>query len=398
MSGEDALRADVLRHLRAGAGAAPEPAAFAALALRAFAHQYARNAPYRAYCDRRGLTPASVRDWRDAPAVPTAAFREVPLVCGSAAAAQRVFRTSGTTRGAERRGAHHVRDLALYDASLEAGFRHFVLPDGAEPRMLSLVPPPEELPDSSLAYMIGRLVPRGALPPEGTSRDASAGGFFASVREGVRARALAAALRRAEEEGAPVALLGTSLAFLDWLEALPADTRFRLPPGSRIMDTGGYKGSGRSVPAATLREIYATRLGIPAKLCVNEYGMTELCSQFYDTALRDALVDGPAADVSSDGERAGGAGGEARRKAGPWWIRARVMDPETLAPCAPGDVGILQHFDLANLESVSAVQTEDVGRAVPGGFVLLGRAAGAPPRGCSIAMDVLLRAVRERSP
>ncbi len=59
-----------------------------------------------------------------------------------------------------------------------------------------------------------------------------------------------------------------------------------------------------------------------------------------------------------------------------------------------GRPGLLAHFDLANLGSVSAVLTEDVGVGEPGGFRLLGRAAGAEPRGCSIAMDDLLAAVR----
>jgi hypothetical protein len=40
------------------------------------------------------------------------------------------------------------------------------------------------------------------------------------------------------------------------------------------------------------------------------------------------------------------------------------------------------------------VQTEDVGVEVDDGFRLLGRAAGAVPRGCSIAMDELLAAAR----
>jgi hypothetical protein len=47
--------------------------------------------------------------------------------------------------------------------------------------------------------------------------------------------------------------------------------------------------------------------------------------------------------------------------------------------------------DLANLGSVAAIQTEDLGRVDEHGLVLEGRAVGATPRGCSIAMDLLLR-------
>src|SRR5690606_3750167 len=71
--------------------------AFNAIALRVFAYQYERNAPYAAFCARRGHTPETVTHWTGIPAVPTAAFKEVDLVAGDPAAAQAVFRTSGTT-------------------------------------------------------------------------------------------------------------------------------------------------------------------------------------------------------------------------------------------------------------------------------------------------------------
>jgi hypothetical protein len=77
-------------------------------------------------------------------------------------------------------------------------------------------------------------------------------------------------------------------------------------------------------------------------------------------------------------------------------VRTRVVDPVTLDPLPAGREGLLQHFDLANIGSVIAVQTEDVGVMQDDGFVVIGRAAGATPRGCSIAMDELLSAVRER--
>jgi hypothetical protein len=144
------------------------------------------------------------------------------------------------------------------------------------------------------------------------------------------------------------------------------------------MDTGGYKGKGRDVPEDVLRETYQALLGLDPASCVNEYGMTELCSQFYDTTLRDRVLRGRESE---------------RRKAPPPWVRVRVVDPETLAPLPRGRTGLLQHFDLANLGSVCAIQTEDLGVEHDDGFVVRGRPAGAQPRGCSIAMDDLLGAL-----
>jgi len=47
----------------------------------------------------------------------------------------------------------------------------------------------------------------------------------------------------------------------------------------------------------------------------------------------------------------------------------------------------LRHFDLANLNSVLAIQTEDLGRVAGSGFELLGRAPGAQLRGCSLTAE-----------
>lgn len=346
--------------------------AFNDIALRVFAFQFARNAPYAAYCERRGRTPVSVTHWTGIPAVPTAAFKEVALVAGTAADAEAVFRTSGTTRGAERRGTHYIPDVSLYHASLRPAFAACLLPDGPVMQMLSLMPASTELPDSSLAHMIDVV-----MAAFGDARSA----HVATAAGGIDHDALMLHLHDADARGAPVCLLGTSLSFIHWLDHLAArGTQFRLPDGSRLMDTGGYKGRSREVAEDALREQYGERLGIHASHCVNEYGMTELCSQFYDSTLRDAVQHRT----------------RERHKLAPPWVRTRIVDPETLEPVPAGSSGLLQHMDLANAGSVMAVQTEDVGIAVEDGFRLLGRVAGAMPRGCSIAMDLLLEVAAGR--
>ena len=89
---------DVLAYI-----AHPEPGRFAALALAVFAHQFASIPAYRAVCEGRGATPASVTDWGQIPPVPTLAFKRRDLCC---APPERIFMTSGTTAGRERRGRH----------------------------------------------------------------------------------------------------------------------------------------------------------------------------------------------------------------------------------------------------------------------------------------------------
>ena len=365
-----ALRARLLHVFEADPAAPLDDAAFDTLARDIFAWQFERNLPLAAWCRRRGRTPADIDHWSEIPAVPTAAFKEVALVAGSPADATTLFRTSGTTRGTERRGTHYLPDVSIYEASLAATFHTWLLPDGSQPRMLSLMPSSKELPDSSLAHMIDTVMERFGAP---------GGGTFATRDGGLDSAGLERAISDATDAGEPVCLLATTLAFAHWMDALrAAGLRFRLPDGSRLMDTGGPKGTTRVVDEAAMRDGYANRLGLPAHACINEYGMTELSSQFYDSSLRDHHLG-----------RAG-----PRRKQGPAWVRSRIVDPDTLQPLDDARAGLLQHFDLANLGSACAIQTEDVGYASDDGFVLLGRASGAQPRGCSIAVDELLAAAR----
>jgi hypothetical protein len=367
-----ALRATLIRHFEAGVGAGIRDTEFDRLAALVFRHQFENNAPYRAYCQSRGVTPAAVKGWLEVPAVPTSAFKAVPLVCGDPSAAEAVFLTSGTTGGQERRGAHYVPDLSLYRASLLAGFAAHLLPDGARPRMLALVAPADRATESSLSYMATAVME--------TFGSASSGVFL--DERGMDVEGLAGALRRASGSGEPVCVLATTSSLIHALDGLGARAeRFVLPTGSRVMDTGGFKGRGRAVPRDELYELVEDRIGIPAAWCVNEYGMTEMASQFYDGIAGTAASD----DVS------------ARVYRGPPWVRTRAVDPETLEPLPDGVVGILRHCDLANLGSVLSIQTEDLGVREGDGFRLLGRATGAEPRGCSLAAEALLSAARRSS-
>jgi hypothetical protein len=61
-----------------------------------------------------------------------------------------------------------------------------------------------------------------------------------------------------------------------------------------------------------------------------------------------------------------------------------VVSPDSGREVADGERGRLRLFDLANVWSVLAVQTEDVAIRRGDGFELLGRAAAAEPRGCSL--------------
>jgi acyl-CoA synthetase (AMP-forming)/AMP-acid ligase II len=340
---------------------------FDALALRLFAFQYRHCEPYRRFCDATGAAPSDVDRWQDVPAVPTGAFKELRIASFPPDAELKVFRTSGTAT--ERRGALHLDTLALYEGSLLPTLRRLLLPElepGERTTLRVLAPSPSALPDSSLSHMFGCLM--------AAHGDAHSGYDVRDDRLDVEG------LLKALDPRRPVALLGTAFAFVHLLDALEAAgaTRGRGPgiplaPGSRVMETGGFKGRAREVPREELHAAIAATLGVERQRIVNQYGMTELGSQFYDSALVDPR--GP------------------RRKLGPPWVRVRLVDPATGADVAPGEPGMIHVFDLANTGSVCAIQTADLGRAVDGeppGFEVLGRLAGAEERGCSIAADRML--------
>jgi hypothetical protein len=351
------LEAELAAAIEASRAGAPPPD-FDAWALRVFAWQLARNEPYRAFCERRRVAPERIVRWEDVPPVPTAAFRHADLACGPA---ESVFRTSGTTGGATARGRHLVTHLPLYRASALAAFERFVLPDGVRLPAVFLVPSPALRPDSSLARMCGWV-----------AESLADGADWLVGEAGLDEPGLVARLARGQAHGEALLLVGVTAAFV---RLFATGRTFRLAPGTRVVDTGGAKGLARPLSRpGFLRECW-TKLGVAGYHCVNEYGMTELCSQRYESPLED---------------RFHGRSLAPRRLLAPPWLRTRVLDPDTLAPVTPGEVGLLCHHDLANAGSVSVVLTEDLGRTVGGdGIEVVGRVSGAVPRGCGLLLEAL---------
>ena len=314
---------------------------FDRIAREVFSFQYARNGPYQAFCERMGRTPATVTHWTGIPAAPARAFKEMTLTCFPVAETVAEFHTSGTTQA--RAGRHLFRTLALYEAAIRPNFAGHLLPDGARLPMRVLTPSPANAPRSSLSHMMGVVL-----------RDFGGPG--------------SAFVNQVAPTDQPVFLLGTAFEFLSLFDQ---GVQLHLPAGSRAMETGGFKGRTREISKPELHALFEKQLGIPATHVVNEYGMTELSTQFYDETLRR----GRPTDV----------------KIPPPWARVIVVAPQTGTEAAHGERGLLRIFDLANLWSVLCVQTEDWGAVTDdGGFLILGRATGAEPRGCSLNTESLM--------
>jgi hypothetical protein len=364
------LEASILAWMRAALWNAPdrrESDPTGALLLESFREQVAAMPAYLSYARYVGIDPERITDWRDIPPVPSSAFKSHDLSSAPNIGAQTVtFQTSGTS--ISRPGRVRLSSTRLYETSLLRNFERHVLPDGARLRALIFGPLRTEAPSSSLWFMVDAIVRAFTLRATYLVRAGEPDWKVADE-----------SIAEAQRSGEPLLLLGTTLLFMAYFERLrEADRTFALPPGSRAMDTGGSKGLRSEFARSEVEEGFANRLGIPGSHLVNEYGMAEMGSQFYDDALLAAHERRPAL----------------RGKRIPPWVRTRVLDPETMQECSEGEAGILVHYDLANLEIPLAIQTEDVGRRVADRLILQGRLLGAEARGCSLAFEEFLDVAR----
>src|SRR2546427_13023604 len=91
------------------------------------------------------------------------------------------------------------------------------------------------------------------------------------------------ALRKSMETEQPVALLGTAFSFVQLLDDLSGRAlRFALPEGSRLMETGGYKGRSRSLPRTGTHALITRYPRVPTSQLLFGYGISELRFSSHD--------------------------------------------------------------------------------------------------------------------
>ena len=334
----------------------PASGDFNQLAKEAFAFQYEKVEAYRKLCDQNGTDPANVDDWRQIPPIPALAFKSLDLATVEGG---EVFRSSGTT--GDQQSVHRHGFLDLYRATIDRTIPAAVLGEMEHLPILSLIPDRAMSPDSSLSFMADHIIRQWGTP-QSVNAFGSRGVDFRLARSFFSAR---------QRDGQPVLILSTSFALDQLVESLAKlDLRFRLPAGTVVFETGGYKGRRREVARSELLASLQERLAVVPDHVVREYGMTELTSQLY-TGIRQ--------------------GGDQDLFLAPEWVKTRVLDPETLDETTMGTAGLICIFDLANLSSAVHLLTEDLGIMHDNGLLLTGRAAGADLRGCSLTVEDLWR-------
>ncbi|HEY3254211.1 MAG TPA: acyl-protein synthetase [Polyangiaceae bacterium] len=338
---------------------------FADLALAIANFQREHSAGYARLWASRARAVERVED---IPGVPCDAFRLARVALHPEDEDQLRFQTSGTTSGA--RGTHAMRVAQTYhELALHFG-RAALLSSPRAHHVVALAPLLDDPPTSSLGQMMALFMvdfaQRGPFDVRSAER-------WLIDERGVNLLGLEQAAQRAAERGEILLVLATSFALVGMLDQLEGRA-LPLPASAIVMQTGGFKGKTRELEPSELRAAVAKTFCISETQIVSEYGMTELTSQLYEATV-------PGSALARERRCAPGVYAE------PPWLRVVPVDPSSLEPVPNGEIGIARIVDLGNVDSAIAIQTQDRVRRVEGGIVLLGRAAGVPPRGCSLAIE-----------
>lgn len=328
------------------------------LAVTLFTYQYENSLSYRQFSIQQEKSPKTIKEWKDIPPVPINVFKSIFLSCCEQNDLGTTFMTSGTTKNGIRGKSYHP-SLKVYDHSMLKNFKNRFMKEKDNIDMGILFPDVSIMPNSSLAHYLSL-----ALKYFGTSNSG-----YRLNENGINFKQLFNDLDASEKNGTPYAILGASFSMVHLMDEMVKTNRtFNLPLGSKVLDTGGFKGQSRNISPDEFYKQLSNSLGIPRKNCINMYGMTELSSQFYDNGNEIC----PSI------------------KSGPHWIKSRVINPLTKADVTQGTRGVLVHTDLAHFNIASTILTEDLGIEKENGFLLLGRAGIEESKGCSMAVDEFL--------
>ena len=309
---------------------------FESIALELFSHQYHNCTPYREYVDTIGISPQEVTCLEQIPALPIEVFKIRDVYCGTRPA-QITFTSSGTSGMTPSR--HMVSNVEIYEQSFLQGFESFYGPI-EDIALYALLPKYLEREGSSLIYMTDKLISRAAD-----------GGFFLNDYTKLIER-----LTNSLRANRKTILLGVSFALLDMAEQYSLSM-----PELIVMETGGMKGTRKEIARDELHQKLCKGFGV--EKIHSEYGMCEMLSQGY--SLGDQTFRLP-----------------------PW---ARVITRKLDNPTRfeqYGKMGGINIIDLANIDSCSFIETQDMGILYEdNSFSVSGRIKGSVLRGCNMLIE-----------
>ncbi len=339
------LTEEVLAFIQAGVDSAiPD---FNDYCLRLFALHYQVNAIFREFCNAKKTRPGDIDRWQDIPLVYNDVFKTHLVASFPLEQSVMACLTGGTTsltqRGRIFRDEDGKRLVFAANRMMTGSYLFPDFRDGRRCRILILAPSPELAPSMGMA--IGMDQTRQAFGTQDSQ--------FLLGKSGIDVSALIKALRESETSGVPVALIGATSAYVYFFQACRRKKMsFRLPPGSRICDGGGYRGRFGVVTRDDYYAMVQEIIGIPGSHCVNVLGEAETATNLFDDSLRRCVRGQPP---------------KKRTRPVPSWSRVLAMSIDDLKPLPDGQVGLLAHWDLANVPTVLAVITDNLGYTTDNG-------------------------------
>ncbi len=312
---------------------------FQVKALKIFQYQAENNPVYKEYLHHLNMQPGDVKKIGEIPFLPIQFFKSHTVISNTDKP-QIVFTSSGT--GGTGNSRHFVTDPDLYEKSFLNGFRYFYGNPGAY-YFLALLPSYLEREGSSLIYMVHSLIKKSKSKHSG---------FFLNEFEQLSEKITF--LKQKNDR--KIILLGVSFALIEFAENMPVNMKDVI-----IMETGGMKGRRKEIIRKELHHIFTEKLNVDT--IHSEYGMTELLSQAY--SKENGVFQTPP------------------------WMKILIRDPyNPFRLLENGKSGGINIIDLANLNSCSFIETQDLGRITGNKqFEVLGRFDNSDIRGCNLLVD-----------
>ncbi len=367
-----ALRNEIAAFIKTGGALGDKERSdkFNKLSIALFKIQFSAIEGYARYCVKKGVTPDNINDYLQIPPMPVSAFKSDDIFIYSNDDIYLTFKTSGTS-GSERGRAYFSKTGAgLTSLAIIENAKNFMFPDKIDTHFLLVAPSPKAAPELTMAFGItevmknvGTLGGRHYIGPSGLNIDE----FLSDIK-------------KYENEGAPVSIIAPSFAMVVILDKLAEkNIKFKMAPGSRVLDAGGFKGRSREISRPDMLRSIEERFAIPPQYCINALGMSEVGTQYYDDNLKNHIA-GVTAPAT---------------KRNPHWAKTLVMKLDGamnyLAPQISSVKGALVHFDLSNFDRALAILTDDLGCYKEDGFEVCGRIKEGDVKGCSLTIEELIK-------
>ena len=309
---------------------------FDTLTLQVFKYQSRHNQTYREFLDLIHVDVTQIDELRDIPFCPISVFKSGSVKTNQWEDTGYYFLSSGT--GGDR-SRHDIKDLSKYHLNCQSIFEnHFGRLKDIQ--VVGLLPHYSDNPHSSLLAMVEYFMNCSQYK----------GQYFLNDLD-----ALADMIEDNKGHGIRTMVIGVSFALLDYAHKY----KHQLNEDFIIIETGGMKRYRREMTKGEMHSIISDCFD--GALICSEYGMTECLSQAYSYNDTNLMINDSFKVVITD-----------------------PIDPGVILP--NGKTGRINIIDLANIDALSFIATDDVGKinsSHPTKFEVIGRLSSTDLRGCN---------------